>query len=245
MNVFRLVCIALLISTSVNAVYGQSKIINIDPDDRGFYELRSDAEKKMHLPDMTVIKDGKHWRFWYDKYVSNSFVIDILGTDSVNCKAFITVYTFGDVILNEKDKFGKVYHEHINLDSAVARALYQAATRVDVGRFARRDTLEPANNKVYGSIRIYSALDSFPYTIEYADEKYYVFKTGLRPENKIQFYSVINTATQLVDFKKLKDDFEKNIPFGYYSADKWMFIQHKLTPKQIKQYNRYWRKHVV
>jgi len=245
MNVFRLVFITLLISISVNVVYSQSKIINIDPDDRGFYELRSDAEKKMHLPDMTVIKDGKHWRFWYDKYFSSFFVIDVLGADSLNCKAFITVYAFGDVKRNEKDEFNKVYHEHIELDSVAARKLYQAASQVDVGRFARKDTLKPANNNLYGSIRIYNTFDSFPYTVEYADEKLYIFKTGLRPENKKQFYSVINTATQLVDFKKLKHDFEKNIPFGYYSADKWMIIQRKLTPKQKRQYNRYWRKHAV
>jgi hypothetical protein len=245
MNVFRLICITFLISTSVNVVYSQNKIISIDPDDRGFYDSRSDAEKKMQLPDMTVIKGGKHWRFWYDKYIAGSFVIDILGTDSLTCKAFITIYTFGDIIMNDKDKFTKVYHEHIDLTPGSARILYEAAKKVNIGDFATKDTLEPAKGKVYGSIRMYSTVDSFPYTVEYADEKCYIFKTGLRPENKIQFKAVINTATQLIDFEKLKDDFEKNIPLGYYSADKWMFTQRKLTPKQIRQYNRYWRKHAV
>ncbi|HEY2582105.1 MAG TPA: hypothetical protein VGI43_09865 [Mucilaginibacter sp.] len=244
MNICRLFCIALLISALVNAVHGQNKIINIDPDDRGFYDFRSDAEKKMHLPDMTIVKDGRHWRFWYDKYVSNSFTIDISGTDSLNCKAFITAYTFGDVIYNDKDKFGKVYYKQISLDPAVARKLYQAAIQVNIGRFATRDTLEGVKS-IYGATRVYVALDSFPYTVEYADEKRYIFRTGLRPENKTQFGLVINTATQLIDFEKIKDDFEKNIPFGYYSADKWMVMTVKLTPKQIRQYSRYWRKHRV
>lgn len=235
----RLICFALLIVLSVDNGYTQGKKIQIDQNDLGYYNVRSDVAKKSHLPDMTVINDGRHWRFWYDKYIACSFVIDVTGTDSLHCKAFITMYTYGDVIWNEKDRFGKLYHEQVNLDSYAACTLYRAATGINIGRFARRDTLENS------SVRVYETLDSYPATVEYADDKNFIFKTGLRPENIAQFKTIIDSAKAVVNFEKLKDSFEKKIPFGYYSSDKWMYIQLKLTSKQIRKYNRYWRKHAA
>jgi hypothetical protein len=85
-------------------------------------------------------------------------------------------------------------------------------------------------------------LDAFPNTVEFADEKMFIFKTGMRPENITQFNNVINTAKKFIDFEKLKNSFEKHIPLGYYGAGKWEVISRKLTPKQLRQYNRYWRK---
>jgi hypothetical protein len=72
-----------------------------------------------------------------------------------------------------------------------------------------------------------------------------MIKIGLRPENIARFNTMIDTAKKIVDFEKLKGSFEKNVPFGYYSADKWIFIRRKSTSKQIRKYSRYWRKHAA
>jgi hypothetical protein len=236
MKYCRLIYIVSLIIMSANYVYSQDKRIVIDPNDNWVYRSRFEVEQKAHLPDMTNVRNVRHWRFWYDKYIAAFFVIDVMGPDSLNCKAFITLYTYGDVVMDDKDKFGKLYYEHVNLGAEVARALYLAANQIAIGRFTRKDT-------VGGVVRGYDVLDALPNTVEFADDKRVIFKTGMKPENITQFNNVINTANKLIDFEKLKDGFEKHIPFGYYSANKWETMNRKLTPKQIGQYNRYWRRH--
>lgn len=236
MNFFKLIYIALLIVMSADRAYGQNKKILVAPDDSSFYQERSYLEKRIHLPDLKVTKEGKHWRFWYDKYIAAAFVIDVMADDSLNCKAFVNTYAYGDVVNNEKDRYSKIYHEKVEISTDAARALYEAATHIVLSRFAIRDTV---GNSFIGHISI----DAWPPTVEYANNKIFIFKTGLRPENVTQFNAVFDTAAKFVNFEKLKDDFLKNIPFGYYSADKWEGMGHVLTPKQIKKFNKYWRKH--
>lgn len=243
MNLIKVICTVFVITITVESVYSQVKRIDICRDDQDFYNTRAEAEKKAHLPDMTVIKDGRHWRFWYDKYIACSFIIDVIKPDSVKYQAFITIYTYGDVKWDDKNKFGKVYYKKICLADDIADSLYKVATHININRFARKDTLVNSADRIYKGVRIYQIMDAMPYTVEYADEKNYTFKTGLRPENATQFEALINTATKLIDFQNLKDNFTKNIPLGYYSASKWQFLQRKLTVKQQRQYNRYWQKH--
>ena len=218
----------------VRYTYGQEKKIYISKEDSVVYTARYGKEKDMHLPRIPSVKEGKSWRFWYDKYIAASFIIDVIGKDSVDCQAFITLYTYGDVIWNEQDKFSKVYYERVTLNPDAARALYQSASQVNLARFARADTVR---NQITG----YNVSDAWPYTIEYSNGIAYYFKTGLRPENETQFNAVINTAAKFINFQVLKDNFEKNIPLGYYSSDKWISRRPKRSSKQIRQYKRYWK----
>ncbi|MBC7913601.1 MAG: hypothetical protein H7Y07_05690 [Pyrinomonadaceae bacterium] len=234
MNILKLIFSTTFILITALYTYGQDKKIYISAEDSSYYTSRYGKEKDMHLPKFLSVKEGRSWRFWYDKYIAASFIIDVIGQDSMNCQAFITLYTYGDVIQNEQDMFGKVYYEQVTLDTDIARGLYKAAALVNVGRFARKDTVE-------NLVRGYMVTDGSPYTVEYSNEKAYYFKAGLLPENETQFKAFINTADKYMNFEELKDKFEKNIPFGYYSSGKWMTIHPKRSSKQIRQYKKYWK----
>jgi hypothetical protein len=231
------ILLTIVFITITSTAYSQSKIVSVSKDDEGWYKFETEVMKRTGLPNLETTKEKGHWRFWLSKYIAANFAVDIIGTDSLHCEAFVTLYTYGDVVRDEKKAFEKIYHEQVKVDSGAARILYNLAQQIKINGFSRSDV---APN---GSIVMYNSTDSAPCRVEYGDDKTYMFKTGLKPDNVKAFKHFGEVADDVIHFEKLKDAFEKNIPFGYYSSDKWMFIQRHLTAKQIREYKRYWKKH--
>lgn len=235
MNLVRLILVTLGCFQPFFA-HTQDRKISIEVADSTLYNSRY-GTGSMKLPYLNVT-EGKAWRFWYDKYIAASFIIDIMGSDSASCKAFITTYTYGDVRWNEQNKFNRVYYKTTSLSPNIAFQLFQAAARINVSKFARTDT-------VGNAIRSYVLNDALPYTLEYYDGSNLYFKAGLRPENRIQFEALINKTEEFINFEKLKNNFEKEVPFSYFGSHKWQYIQRKLTSKQIKQFDQYWQRNQI
>jgi|GEM_PF-2068382 len=220
-----LICIG-----SVSCAYAQ-RVIDIHTWDQAVYASKNEENKRMYLPDLQGVTHGKHWRFWIDKYIAASYILDIYGKDSLHCKAFVTQYVYGDLETDGARLFPKLYYQRIPLDPQRSRALYRAALAVDVKDFSRQE-----------GGKIYMITDSYGPIVEFADEQHYLFRTGLKPNNKAQFDQFVTAADQVLNFEKLKDDFEKDIPLGYYSSSTWEYCVKPLTDEQKKKYIKYWQK---
>lgn len=225
-------------------IFAQKKVTDIAEQDTGWYKLLLPIQKSLPIADLAKSKDGLHWRLWHSKYNSSSAVIDMYSTNSNEYHVSIILYSIEWVDKTKERPTGRVYYKKIELSPTLAAGIHKWQKNLEIRQFTDRDT-------VGSGTRVYCTQDALPYIGEYADNKYYTLKTSIVPGQTQNIDAFLDSIDRAVHFKKMADEFEKNIPFESYSSIEQFTINthpgltHAQKESYLKERNDYRRtKHI-